>query len=69
MLNLNVSWFLDDEDDEEDELTGKANEAFASQDKPTEVAAYSETKETVISSTCIVFKAFAPKISLRPISF
>merc|ERR1712131_137600 len=33
-----------DEDDEEDALTGKANEAFASQDKPTEVAAYSETK-------------------------
>ena len=53
ILNLNVSWFLDDEDDEEDELTGKANEAFASQDKPTEVAAYSETKETVISSTSI----------------
>ena len=38
---------LDDEDDEEDELTGKSNEAFASQDKPTAVTAYSETKETV----------------------
>ena len=41
--------FLDDEDDEEDALTGKANEAFATQDKPTEVAAYSETKESVTS--------------------
>ena len=39
--------FSDDEDDEEDTLTGKANEAFATQDKPTEVAAYSETKEPV----------------------
>ena len=52
--NLEVSWFLDDEDDEEDTLTGKANEAFATQDKPTEVAAYSETKETVNLSTITV---------------